>query len=84
MAIKKECHEILRGFEKLRLFNTLKMGPNIDMFGLVMKIKFLITRNSRYNGLLAKDLKEGEVEVFEKKLVNTIFLTSPRPTTTTG
>ena len=52
--------------------------------GLVMKIKFLITRNSRYNGLVAKDLKEGEVEVFEKKLVNTFFLNSPRPTTTTG
>ena len=49
-----------------------------------MKIKFLVTGNRRYYPLVLKDLKEGEVEVFDKKLVNTFFLNGPRPTTTTG
>ena len=33
----------------------------------------LSTGNNRYYALILKDLKEGEVEVFVKKLVNTFF-----------
>ena len=42
-----------------------------------MKIKFLVTGNRRYYPLVLKDLKEGEVEVFDKKLVNTFFFEWP-------
>ena len=38
-----------------------------------MEIKFFVTGNIGYYALVLKELKEGEVEVFEKKLVNTFF-----------
>ena len=38
-----------------------------------MEIKFFVTGNIGYYALVLKELKEGEVEVFEKKLVNNFF-----------
>ena len=38
-----------------------------------MEIKFFVTGNIGYYALVLKELKEGEVELFEKKNLSTHF-----------